>query len=306
MFIFKKIVPIRTSETVRTPPKITSVVKAHSFNRTIIDTDFLFWIAGLIDRDGHFYIRDSVHPKTKKVLKQGIYPRFEITTHIVEAGNLWKIKNRLGFSKVTKKTKIAVQYRLSKVEHTCYLVKLINGKFRLSKRISQFSKVCDKHQIKIKPKKSRNLSSNAWLTGFFEAAGHFSMNRKTFQLRIRISQIDKPILDEIKSEFGGNIYRCFSKKSDSSYWVYDCTAKKDVQLFLNYFSRYGFKGPKAVQLVRFNRLFWIKNKKYHYSTNKIRKKFLKNVHIFLKDKNYVFIIEKLKIKLEPDLIGSYF
>jgi len=37
----------------------------------------------------------------------------------------------------------------------------MNGKFRLSKRIAQFEKVCHKHEIKIKSKKFGNLASNA-------------------------------------------------------------------------------------------------------------------------------------------------
>lgn len=49
----------------------------------------------------------------------------------------------------------------------------------------------------------------AWLAGFFDGEGHVSASFYTSgvpSLSIGISNNCKPILDELKSEFGGNVY----------------------------------------------------------------------------------------------------
>lgn len=253
-----------------------------------VPTSFLYWLAGLIDGDGCFYISktNSINRNTGKKYCYS-YPRLEIRAHIDEKSNIHKIKTILGFGTVNLiKNKLACRYRLHNTNCIKNFVKLMNGKFRLKKRQIQFDKVC--LSMGIEPKiRERQLARNAWLSGFFEADGSFVRNRKNLGLIISIGQTDRSILEKIQSEFNGNIYMSFSKKRGTYCYNYTCSKKSDIEKWILYFDKFGFYGPKRVQYIQFKRLLLFKKRGYHTAKDpKLRIKFFKLLRRFRNEKKY--------------------
>ena len=261
-----------------------------------IKTDFLYWLAGLRDGDGYFSMSKTVstNKNTGKIYSHS-YPRFELTTHMVEKINISGIKAVLGFGAVSNKSKISCRYRVHNKGASKALIELLNGKLRLKKRLNQFELVCNSMGIRILDANKQKFSENAWLSGFFEADGYFRVNRKNLQFCIKISQVDREVLDAIQLEFGGSIHRSFSKKSQRWCWVYECSKASNMKMWMNYLDKYSPKGPKKVQYILFKELIFCKSRK-DYKDSKLRGGFFKKVKFLMENKDYDIIIENSKLQ----------
>jgi len=102
----------------------------------------------------------STNKNTGKIYSHS-YPRFELTTHMVEKINISGIKAVLGFGAVSNKGKIACRYRVHNKGASKALIELLNGKLRLKKRLNQFELVCNSMGIRILDADKQKLSENA-------------------------------------------------------------------------------------------------------------------------------------------------
>ena len=266
-----------------------------SKNRRLND-NFLYWIAGLTDGDGYFAVRNTKY-KSKKTGKTTIYhyPSFEIVTHRVEASNIRKIAAVLNFGSVKRKSKNAYRFRVHDKISSRTLFNCLNGKIRLEKRLKQFKLVCNSMDIRSFGADKSNFDSNAWLSGFFEADGHFGINRRNMQFRVNITQVDPDLLYGIQNEFNGNVSRFFSKKSQTWCHRYECSKASDIIKWVAYFNKYSLIGPKKFQFVKFENLLLRKSNK-ELQNSDLRPLFLKDLIAFLEDKDYTTIIENAKAK----------
>ena len=274
--------------------KAVEIISSRSTN---INNDFLYWIAGLVDGDGYFYMRKSVK-KNKNTGKTYTYyyPNFNITTHVVERINIRKIKAILGFGSIYNVSGLnACRYTVANKIEIRILIKNLNGKLRLSKRLNQFELVCNSMNIKIIGADIDSFSSNAWLSGIFEADGCFYCNRKSFQISVNITQKDPTLLYAIQKEFNGNVYHSIDKKSGMRFSRYSCSKASDIIKWISYFDKYGFVGPKASQLIQFKELLFLKSRK-DFKNRALRSNFLKKIGNFSKNKNYITIIKNAKLK----------
>jgi len=137
-------------------------------------------------------------------LFKGKIPSIEITLDAKDVSCLYMIKNTLGYGSITKRTKAnAFRFRTTKQADAKNLVQRINGFLLTESKHSQLIKLCKFYNIKpIIPDYDKSVyivKNTAWLSGFFDAEGHFNIMNK-FTIAFHISQKDKLILEIILNE----------------------------------------------------------------------------------------------------------
>ena len=134
------------------------------------------YLAGLIEGDGIIIV-----PKTERSVKGKInYPSIQIIFHLKDLPLALMIQKELKFGSISRKKGVnAYIYSINNLEGLLKLTSLINGNMRTPK-IYALNNLIDWLNIKFKginiPKNLINISpldSNAWLSGFIEADGHF-------------------------------------------------------------------------------------------------------------------------------------
>ena len=169
---------------------------------------------------------------------------------------------------MTKRSKVeAYRWRSAKRSVMIKLIGLINGKLLTPSKHSQLIKVSSFLNIKPVIDNSFNKDSS-WFAGFFDAEGYFSI-RNTYTLTLSVSQKDKGILEKIKSSFGvGEIYYDTSWKG----YNYVVCTRKELDVFMEYFSKYPLKTLKHVDYISFRRLLLFLKRNYHHHNhpNKVR------------------------------------
>ena len=100
---------------------------------------------------------------------------------------------------------------------------------------------------------------NYWPTGFFEAEGYFHINKKTLQFSITCAQKTPDVLLYLVSCFGGHVYYDRSWKG----YLYTASSQQDLKRWFQYFAQFPLQSIKAIDLVRFKRLYLLKQRKDH-------------------------------------------
>lgn len=139
---------------------------------------FSSYLTGLIEGDGSIIV-----PKTKRSDKGRInYPSIQITFHLKDLPLALIIQKELQNGSLCRKKEVnAYILTINSYEGLLKVTSLLNGNMRTPK-INALYKLIDWLNDKFDnvniPKKSLNnypLNSNAWLSGFIEADGHFSV-----------------------------------------------------------------------------------------------------------------------------------
>ena len=231
---------ICTSETIRT------------------NSNFDFWLAGLIDGDGSISIS-----------KRG-YVSCEIVLHKKEVSALYWIKSILGGS-VSQKTENSYRWRLHKKAGMTNLLKKINGKLLTESKKALMGAVCELYSLEVKETRS-DLRTNSWFSGFFDAEGSINYHTKRNQPNISVSQKTRGVLDMINSFFGGNVY---FDKSWEGYILY-ISKRSDIKKLLEYFEKYKLKN-KHLDLFYLKKIMNMKTLKYHLPSSENHFKFLETL-----------------------------
>jgi len=141
-------------------------------------SNFSYYLAGLIEGDGSIYV-----PKKERSSKGKInYPSIQIVFNLKDLPLALLIQKNLGHGSLNKvKGSNAYVLTVNSNKGLILLINLINGKLRTPK-IFAFNNLIDllKYRNKdfnIDKKELDNsyLDSNAWLSGFIESDGHFSV-----------------------------------------------------------------------------------------------------------------------------------
>lgn len=225
---------------------------------------FGYWLSGLIDGDGYLGVSNKN------------YTSCEITVGLNELTILNIIKKTLS-GKISLTTKAnAYRWRLHDKQGMNTLVQYINGKCLLPSKKIQLENVCK--ILKIPFNCNASFSGNTyWVAGFFEAEGYFNVNKSTLQCSITISQKIPELLKNLKFFFGGNVY--YDKSWNG--FLYSCSNKTCLNKWFVYFSQFPLKSRKNIDLVRFKRIVFFKERKYHVSNNDIyKKRFFKLFNLF--------------------------
>ena len=146
--------------------------------KDLSDLKFSSYLAGLIEGDGTIVV-----PKTERSIKGKInYPSIQIVFHLKDLPLALMIQKELKNGSLSRKKGVnAYILTINSFEGLLLLTSMINGNMRTPK-IYALNNLIDWLNLKFVginiPKKSLNISpldSNAWLSGFIEADGHFSV-----------------------------------------------------------------------------------------------------------------------------------
>jgi len=144
--------------------------------------NFSFYLAGLIEGDGTIVV-----PKTERSAKGKInYPSIQIVFHLKDLPLALMIQKELKNGSLSRKKGVnAYILTINNLDGLLLVTSLINGNMRTPKIYALYNLI-DWLNLKFEeiniPKKSLNnspLDSNAWLSGFIEADGHFSVRTTT-------------------------------------------------------------------------------------------------------------------------------
>jgi hypothetical protein len=231
--------------------------------KPISDKDFGYYLAGLIDGDGSF------------VLKQLV-----IVFHELDSSLAYYIKSKLGFGNVYKiKNKKAVKLVIAHKNGLVKILQLINGKLRTESKLQQIEKnilpfLHNSFIDKIELDLSKDLN-NYWLVGFTDADGSFQIKiikrkrreKEEIRLNYQVDQNNKYSLELIQNLFGGFIgYR---SKIDCYY--YGSISFSSAQKVIKYFSEYHLLSSKYVNYIKWRKAYLIIQKKEHLTEEGVKK-----------------------------------
>ena len=152
--------------------------------KDLSNLNFSSYLAGLIEGDGTIIV-----PKTERSAKGKLnYPSIQIVFHLKDLPLALMIQKELKNGSLSRKKGVnAYILTINSLEGLLLLTSLINGNMRTPK-IFALNNLIDWLNLKFHsqginiPKNSLNnsqLDSNAWLSGFIEADGHFSVRTTT-------------------------------------------------------------------------------------------------------------------------------
>jgi LAGLIDADG endonuclease/Cytochrome C and Quinol oxidase polypeptide I len=231
------------------------------------DVDFGFYLAGLIDGDGHFSSAQQL----------------VIAFHSLDCSLAYYIKKRIGYGQVKKvKNKNAVIFLISTVKGLKIVLNLINGKLKKKSKLDQIQK-----NIIISPKFKEFSTTfilnthinesldNYWFAGFSDADASFQIkiikriDRKKLEIRLnlQIDQKEKDLLLLIKQYFGGNIgYRI----NQNSYY-YGSTSFGSAKKVINYFDYFHLLSNKHINYLKWRKAYIIIQNREHILEKGIKK-----------------------------------
>lgn len=220
------------------------------------DTEFGYYLAGLIDGDGHFS-------------KSGLAISFHSADYLLAH----YIKTRLDYGRISEeKGKNAIRLSFG-LDGTKEVITLINNKFRTHHRFEQieknlftkpsFSNFCNNLDLSLD--KSENLD-NYWLSGFSDADASFqikilkrSLTRTEVRLNYQVDQKYDYLLKLIQKELGGNIGH---RKSQDTYY-YGSTSFVNAVKVIKYFDKYHLMSTKLISYLRWRRAYLIIQDRRH-------------------------------------------
>lgn len=243
-----------------------------------LEEELGYYLAGLIEGDGYIGKREIT-----------------ISINIKDIQNLYRLKKLIGYGNVFKYTssKNAVRLSFNSKESRLRIYQLINGKFLGPFKHQQLinQKYDIEFNIPIKPimdKNKFNIYNNAWLTGFADADSQFGIylvKSKTHIRKInihllwRINQKNDYLLQIIKEQIGGNIYK-FNKNDKKEIFGYNSTSFKVSHNVIKYFDIYSpLHDSKYIQYLKWRKAYNIIINKQHLTNKGLEK--IKSIKQFL-------------------------
>ncbi len=165
-----------------------AITPHHPSKPKLTDEDLGYYLAGLIEGDGHFS------------------KRLEIVFHENDIAFIHILRSKIGFGSIYKvKDKRAYKLSIGSREGFTRIWELVNGKFVADHKVIQFNK--NPYGLILEPGNKTVRLNNYWLSGFIAADGGLYLDitnskthllKKSCRLTIRITQKDRTLLDLIK------------------------------------------------------------------------------------------------------------
>nr|QYC94402.1 putative LAGLIDADG homing endonuclease [Oedogonium sp. 1_circle_61917] len=244
-------------------------------NSKLNDDQFGFYLAGLIEGDGHY--NTSIH-------------RLEIRFHEKDLFLAQRIRTRIGFGSVYKvKEKKAYKLSIGSRKGIERLYLLCNGKFVLPFKIEQFNKNPYGYTF-LPPTKIVDLS-NSWLSGLIDADGTIGLFLAksptnllgiSVRLSIRIIQKNSLVLEHIRAAFNEKLLTVshrktlnISKDKMGISRLAFVDRKGSLRMLIEYLDYFPLRSKKALQFFYLRKAYLIMEKKEHltFSGLNIIKKF---------------------------------
>jgi len=226
---------------------------------------FGYYLAGLIDGDGHF-------SKAQQLV---------ITFSSPDAFLAYYLKKRLGYGNVRKvKDKNAYLLIVSNQKGMLNVINLINGKLKTEHRFNQVINNVLSHTKYVDQNSNFTIDSsknfdNHWLAGFSDADASFQIkiinritsNKPEIRLNFQIDQKSNFLLNMLKEYLGGNIvYR----KSQDTYY-YGSTNFGSAKKIIEYFDQYHLQSRKHISYLRWRKVYRLIQDKEHLTDKGLSK-----------------------------------
>lgn len=222
--------------------------------------NFYIYLGGLIDGNGHFTV-------SKKV-------SLDITLYKKDLDVLYFLKKTLGAGIVRQREGQGYIYRLSKTKPLQNLLENLNGNLHTPEKKQAFCVVAS--FFSIVPKNKILDKKSGWLSGFVDAQGYFSIRGKT-NLTLSIFQKNKEILSQIQDCYGlGSID--FDNKCKCYNWC--ITNTQDIISMIFYFSKFPLKTQKRVDVFKFKRILFFKQRGDHLGCSPHKKNFDRYIALY--------------------------
>lgn len=259
------VVVVKASSQAENVKRVSDHVPKHL--KPINDEQLGYYLAGLIDGDGHF-------SKARQLV---------IVFSSPDAFLAYYLKENLGYGNVKKvKDKNAYLLIVSNKEGMLRVINLINGKLRTEHRFNQvvnnllsYTKWDSLYKnINFTMDSSKNLD-NHWLAGFSDADASFQIkiikritrNKPEIRLNFQIDQKSDLLLIMIKEYLGGNIgYR----ESQDTYY-YGSTNFGSAKRVIEYFDQYHLQSRKHISYLRWRKAYRLIEKKEHLTDKGVSK-----------------------------------
>lgn len=220
------------------------------------DSEWGWYLAGLIDADGHF---------TDITKKSSSNPNLTIAFHIKDISLAYKIRSFLAAGTVSNiKDKRACKYVLTNSKGFLKLLPLLHNKLQHSTKIHRHNLICGLFDFTIKtPERPSADRNNHWLAGFIDGDGSLQIkilkrkNKTEIRLQLQIDQqvALNYILQGILDAFGGSIgFRSSKGIVVSSY--YNSVSFTNFRHFVHYLDHYSLCSNKYKEYVLWRRAYF--------------------------------------------------
>ena len=222
-------------------------------------TLFAQYLTGLIEGDGTIYV-----PKTSRSIKGVLnYPSIQIVFHLKDIALALIIQKELGHGSISRrKGQNAYIYTVNNLEGVSLVISLLNGNMKTNK-IDTLHKLIDwynQYNNTSFIKEVLNVDSvlsNAWLSGFMEADGHFYIRSTELgeypkvECKFELSQSQKDhnqkdnyfFLEDIALAFDCTV-KCTREYSTNPQYRIRTTNIKGNLALISYITKYPLFGTK--------------------------------------------------------------
>jgi hypothetical protein len=249
--------------------EISTILKNNRHNPHIKEDQFGYYLAGLLEGDGHL----SLPFLGKTVLNRILNPRIIFTSHINDIGLYAYIQSRLGgIGRFQLIGNNKIRYIIGDIKGIVIVINLIKNKLRTPKN-SSLNKLIEfinsKYKLNISESflDKSDLSTNSWFAGFTEADGHFGVvitefkekssdRKRSSSARVNLKFVigqrlyDEvtslsllPVMQEIAKFLSGNI-NTYITKQNKEFLSINISAIDKLTFVVNYFNKYSLAGIK--------------------------------------------------------------
>jgi len=207
------------------------------------DSDFGYYLAGLIEGNGHFNNNQQL----------------VIVFNFLDHSLAYYIKKKIGFG-IIRKVKNDILLIIDSKKGLIKVINYINNKIRTENKKNQILINILNHKNYLEFNKSINLEldltnnlNNYWLTGFADAKASFKLinNNIEVKLNFQINQKEKNISILIKYFLGGNI-KWNVETEDYSYISDNFDSAKRI---INYFDKFHLLSHKHVDFLKWRKVY---------------------------------------------------
>lgn len=248
-----------------------------------------YYLAGLLEGDGSISIPALGTTTMNRILN----PRIVFTSHVNNIGMFAFLQSELGgIGRIQTSGTSTLRYIIGDKYGILICIKLMHGKLRTpkNKRFNDLIKSFNiKYSLNIAESllDTSNFGDNSWFTGFVEADGHFgikyveskpkSETRKrsvseSVSLKFRLDQraYDKPtsssmlpFMENLASFLRCTVKSYNSNKSHSEVLSLSVASIDNLELLINYFSKYPLLGEKWDDYSKWSTVYYMIISKEH-------------------------------------------
>lgn len=235
--------------------KASPFIRKYSNNSK--DNMLFYYLAGLLEGDGHFYVPKGNGNKSNTA-------RIEVIFTLKDTPSAEFLKKIFG-GNIYKKNGNSIKWSIQDQKSITFIVNCINGKLRTPK-INAFHKLIDFLNQKEKafnniiklPLDNSPINSNAWLAGFIDSDGCFSIKGFSsdklrtylafqFYLPQRVNDVSGESLEKLMqniADFLNTKLRVRTFKEKYSQFVINTSSIESNKILINYLNTYPLLSSK--------------------------------------------------------------